>query len=115
MSVQRRRGRPVTIYPRKTTVDDRGNTLISADLDHPFVTRAAVIPQRSSKAEVPGQQQIDVVRLLISTGLGDIGIWGYVHYDGSMWDVVAPPAMHYGMRRTRHLSLDIRRRPDPHG
>lgn len=111
MSIQRRRGLPVTIYPRKTITDSRGNQQVVVDLANPIQTTAAVIPQRSSKAEVPGQQEIDVVRLIVSADLPDVGLWSLVDYAGSKWDIAAPPAYHHGTRRTRHLSIDIRRRP----
>ena len=101
---------PVTLYARKTITDARGNSMIVVDKDTKFETRAAVIPQRSSKAEIPGQQQIDVVRLVVDY-LPNVGLWSLVEYDGDSWDVAAPPQYHHGTRRTRHHSIDIRRRP----
>lgn len=111
MSVQRRRGRPVTLYARKVVTDKRGNETIAVDFETKFETTAAVIPQRSSRAEIPGQQQIDVVRLIVTPDLPNVGLWSQVALDGDMWDVAAPPAYHHGSRRMRHYSIDIRRRP----
>jgi len=112
VSRQRRRGQPITVYPRKKTIDKRGNDYLTPDLDKPYHLTAAVIPQRSSKAEIPGQQQIDVVRLIIDPDVSeDIGLWGRVIYNGHEWDIAAPPAYHHGSRGTRHWSIDIRRRP----
>lgn len=112
MSHQRRRGQDIIVYPRKNIVDSRGNEYLTPDLTKPRAMKAAVIPQRSSKAEVPGQQQIDVVRLIVDPDLGaDVGLWGRVHYAGEDWDIAAPPAYHHGSRGTRHWAIDIRRRP----
>ncbi|MFD7738054.1 phage head-tail adapter protein [Kitasatospora sp. NPDC059800] len=111
MSVQRRRGQKVRIWKTKTITDRRGNQLLLADGDGPHEVRAAFIPQRSSKAEVPGQQQINIVRMLVDPTLSDVTMWSRVEHDGKQWDVVSPPAYHHGSRRTRHWSIDIRERP----
>lgn len=111
MSVQRRRGQPVTLYRSKTIQDARGNDVVVWDPDDPHVTTAAVIPQRSSRAEVPGQQMIDVVRLIVKDDLDAVTLWSRVDYLGVQWDVVTPPAYHHGTRTTRHWSIDIRKRP----
>lgn len=114
MSLQRRRGQIVKIYPTKIVTDSRGNESRQADMDgDPLVLHAAAIPQRSSKAEVPGQQQINVVRLIVNAELPGVDLWSRVEYLDSFWDVAAPPAYHHGPRRLRHWSLDIRRRPSP--
>ena len=120
-SFQRRRGRPVKIWPSKEVQDDRGNRVVTADMDaEPFVTRAAEFPQRSSKAEVPGYQQIVVTRIIVSDDLSKLGwplsvpgggLWGRVEWDGETWDIAAPPTYEHGTRHVRHWYLDIRRRP----
>lgn len=109
--MQRRRGQTVTIYKRKPSVDHRGNTLLLVDETDPIVTRAALIPERSGRAEVPGQAQINVVHMVVAAGLPDLGLWAEVEWNGSRWDIVTPPAEHIGTRRTRHTSFDIRERP----
>ncbi|AWY07577.1 head-to-tail stopper [Streptomyces phage Yosif] len=111
MSVQRRRGERVRIWKTKLIIDNRGNEVIVADGDGPHEVRAAFIPQRSAKAEVPGQQLINVVRMIVGHELEDVTLWSRVEYQGKQWDVVSPPALHHGMRRTRHWSIDIRERP----
>lgn len=111
MSVQRRRGLPITAYPRKLVTDSRGNEQYTEDRDNPIQTTAAAVPQRSSRAEVAGQQEIDVVRLMVSAEIENIGLWSVIVFRGDEWDVAAPPAYHHGTRRTRHYSIDIRRRP----
>ncbi|MGC4928075.1 phage head completion protein [Streptomyces sp. DT117] len=111
MSVQRRRGQRVRVWRTAELVDNRGNKVITADPAGPVEVRAAIIPQRSSKAEVPGQQQINVVRLVVNADLEGVSLWSRVEYAGREWDVVSPPAYHHGDRRTRHWSIDIRERP----
>lgn len=111
MSVQRRRGQPVVIYRSKVIQDSRGNDVITVDLENPHTTSAAVIPQRSSRAEVPGQQVVEVIRLIVKDDLDAVTLWSRVEYQGLEWDLVTPPAYHHGTRTTRHWSIDIRRRP----
>lgn len=111
MSHQRKHGQPATVYRSKTVQDQRGNEQIVLDRENPHRVTVAAIPQRSSRAEVPGQQQIDVVRLILDAELEGVTIWSRVEYLGDEWDVVSPPAYHHGSRRVRHWSIDIRRRP----
>lgn len=111
MSVQRRRGQPVTLYRRKRVTDKRGNEQWAPDRENPIRTTAAVIPQRSSRAEVPGQAEVDVYRLIVGVDLDSIGLWSIVEWRGQEWDVVAPPAYRHGTRRVRHWSIDVRGRP----
>lgn len=112
MSRQRRHGQVIKIWPTKKVLDRRQNETIESDLDaDPYVVKAAVIPQRNSKAEVPGQQIIDVVRLVTVADLEAVTLWSRVEYLGDFWDIVAPPAYHHGSRQVRHWTLDIRRRP----
>lgn len=112
MSVQRRHGQLVKIWPQKLTTDRRGSPQYAVDLTaDPVETRAAIIPQRSSKSEVPGQQEILVYRLIITSELENVGLWSRIEWDARHWDVVSPPAYHHGTRATRHWSVDIRERP----
>jgi len=111
VSVQRRRGQSARIWKTVAVTDRRGNTLEVVGEDGPYEVRAAFIPQRSARAEVPGQQQINVTRMIVAAGLADVTVWSRVEWAGVMWDVVSPPAYHHGTRRTRHWSIDIRERP----
>lgn len=111
MSRQRRRGQWVDVWKTKKVTDRRGNEVIVADPDGPYRVRAAFIPQRSSRAEVPGQQEINVTRMIVDPDLPDVNLWSRVDWNGSQWDVAAPPAYHHGTRHTRHWSIDIRERP----
>jgi hypothetical protein len=109
--MQRRRGQKVKIWRAKKTVDNRGNEVRVADGDGPHEVRAVFIPQRSARAEVPGQAQINVTRMLIDADTEDVDLWSRVEWNGQVWDVVTPPAHHHGSRRVRHWSIDIRQRP----
>lgn len=111
MSVQRRRGLEIKIWKTVEVTDQRGNRVKRAVEDGPHVVRCAFIPQRSARAEVPGQQQINVARIIVDADLPDVSLWSRVEVHGSMWDPVTPPQYHHGTRRTRHWSIDVRERP----
>ncbi|MGL5825556.1 MAG: hypothetical protein ACRCYU_12210 [Nocardioides sp.] len=80
-------------------------------MSRPQRVRAAFIPQRSSKAEVPGQQVINVTRMIVDPHIQDVDLWSRVEWEGKSWDIASPPAYHHGPRRSRHWSIDIRQRP----
>ncbi|WP_229852569.1 MULTISPECIES: phage head completion protein [Streptomyces] len=109
--MQRRRGQKARVWRTVEVVDNRGNKVVVADPEGPISVRAAFIPQRSSKAEVPGQQQINVTRMVVDAHLTGVSLWSRVEYNGREWDIVSPPSYHHGDRRTRHWSIDIRERP----
>lgn len=113
MSFQRRRGEPARIWKSAVVVDSRGNTHHEVVATGPYVVRAAFIPQRSSKAEAPGEVTINVVRMIVDPDMADVNLWSRVEYAGSLWDVVTPPSLHgsNGIRGTRHWSIDLRQRP----
>jgi hypothetical protein len=111
VSVQRRKGELAKVWKTITTVDRRGNVNVSADEVGPHEVRAVFVPQRSARAEVPGQQQINILRMIVAPDLTDVNLWSRVEYRGRMWDVVTPPAYHHGVRQTRHWSIDLRERP----
>lgn len=112
MSWQRRRGQTAKVWPTIKKVDGRGNETWVVDMAaEPHIVTAAFIPQRSARAEVPGQQQINVVRMLVDANLEGVDLWGRVEWAGKFWDIVTPPSLHYGTRRVRHWSIDLRERP----
>lgn len=113
MSLQRR-GRhrqPAKVYPTKVTTDSRGNKHHAPDMDNPIDVTAAFIPQRSARAEVTGQQQIQVTRMILSSEVPGMDLWSRVEWRGEFWDCVTPPQYHHGTRHTRHWSIDLRERP----
>ncbi|ANT41113.1 head closure Hc1 [Streptomyces phage Nanodon] len=111
MSVQRRRGQVARIWKTTKVIDNRGNEVHVANGDGPHEVRAAFIPQRSAKAEVPGQMQINITRMIVAADLEGVELWSRVEWAGKQWDIVTPPAYHHGTRHTRHWSIDIRERP----
>ena len=112
MSIQRKYGRPARIWRETVSKDSRGNPVKHHVETDPHEVRVWAIPQRSAKAEVPGQKQIDIMRIGVDYGVEDVGLWSRVELDGRMWDVVSPPALHWGTPRTRHWSIDLRARGD---
>ncbi|WP_202868512.1 hypothetical protein [Kribbella sindirgiensis] len=115
MSHQRRRGQKATIWRTITITDNRGNEVKVADEANPWIVKAWEIPQRSAKAEVPGQQKINIIRLGVQANLEGVELWSRVVFKGKPYDVVTPPAYHHGSsRHVRHWSIDIRERPN-HG
>lgn len=110
-SMQRRRGITARVWKSSYHVDNRGNEILVADADGPYEVKCALIPQRSARAEVPGQQQINITRMIVTAELEGVSLWSRVEVLGSVWDIVTPPAYHHGDRKTRHWSIDIRERP----
>jgi hypothetical protein len=109
--MQRRRGVPAKVWKSSYHTDNRGNEILVADAQGPYDVRCALIPQRSARAEVPGQQQINITRMIVDASLEGVSLWSRVEVLGRTWDIVTPPAYHHGERRTRHWSIDIRERP----
>lgn len=99
------------IWKTVTITDRRGNITKAATPVGPIPVKGWVIPQRSSRAEVPGQQIINVIRIGVDANLPDVELWSRVVYNGKEWDVVTPPEYHAGTRTTRHWSIDLRERP----
>ena len=112
--LQRRRGVTITIHPSVETIDRRGNRTIRP-LGFPFTVSAWIVPDRASRAEVPGQQEIDVYTIGTKADLTDVDLWSRIEWDGRWWDMVSPPAKHIGTRHTAHWTLTVRKRPDGDG
>ena len=110
-SMQRRRGVTAKVWKTAVHTDNRGNELLVADADGPHTVKCALIPQRSARAEIPGQQQINITRMIVDANLEGVTLWSRVEVLGLVWDVVSPPAYHHGDRKTRHWAIDIRERP----
>lgn len=111
MSLQRRRGQKATVYPEVRIKNARDETVIVPDMENGIEVRAAFIPQRSTKAEVPGQVGIDVTRMILRHDLPNVGLFSQVRWRGRLWDVASPPSYHHGTPLVRHYSMDIRARP----
>lgn len=110
-SIQRKRGFYIEVLPTIIVEDNRGVMVRQPDLQNPIRTRAAITPERSSKAEVPGQQVINVIRVLIDYKFAAlVDIHSRLRWDGKEWDVITPPEHHYGTHHSRHVSILARQR-----
>jgi hypothetical protein len=106
---QRRMGMPAIIWRQQEVTDGRGNK-VKAPVRDPEPIKVWQMPERGARAEVPGQQEINVVRIGIPV-TENVTLWSRVEVLGGIWDVASPPEYHHGTRHTRHQSLYIRRRP----
>lgn len=89
-----------------------GNIVKYTDDDSVHEIRAVVKPERSSRAEVPGQQVVNVVSITTESDLSDVELWSRVELRGKEWDPVSPPQLYYGAtRHVRHWSITLRERP----
>jgi len=109
---QRRHGLPARVWTVVQKTDDRGNKHDVATEAGAHDVKAWIFSQRSARAEVPGQQAINIIRIGIDAGLIGVGLWSRVEILDKSWDVVTPPAYHHGTRHTRHWSIDLRERPN---
>lgn len=110
----RAHGQAAQIWVQKVNLDPRGNRIVSVDMtEDPIELKAAFIPDRASRAEVPGQQEVEVVNMLVDPNLEGVGMWSRVFAMGKWWDTSAPPQFHNGpSKRTRHWTIPLRRRPN---
>jgi hypothetical protein len=108
---QRRRGLPARVWKTVVQADNRGNNQSVLDTENPYDVTVWVFPQRSARAEVPGQLGINVLRIGLPADLDGVNLFSQVELLGKLWDVVTPPAYHHGTRHTRHWSIDLRERP----
>lgn len=108
---QRRHGLPARVWKVETVTDARGNKHDVANPDDAHEVKVWIYPQRSARAEVPGQLGINIIRIGIDAGLEGVELWSRVEVLDKHWDVVTPPSYHHGTRHTRHWSIDLRERP----
>ena len=110
-SLQRRRGPWVEIYTDEQFKDERGDFVQAPTPKLIYRVRCAVIPNRSARAEVPGQVETNIVDCITTANLDQVSIWSRAKLNGTWWDLVTPPAMHYGPRNIRHWTFSLRERP----
>jgi hypothetical protein len=105
-------GIPAVFYPIIKQTDNRGNERKVHDPDNPLTASIWLFPQRGAKAEVTGQQTINVIKIGCTVELPGVALGSRVEFHGKEWDVVSPPAYHHGGgRHTRHYAMDVRERP----
>ena len=100
-----------TIYRVTTVTDARGNKTIQPTSVNPHVVPASQIPDRSARAEVPGEMEINVCTLRVPADLDGVTLRSRVQWDGEWWDLVAPPTRRTGTRHSKHWTITIRKRP----
>lgn len=109
MTIQRKqRGIKIQYWKVRKETNLRGDEVLLAD-DGPYETKAWIIPQRSQKAETPGQQQINVKRIGLDPSL-DLSTWSKIRWNGDEYDFVNPPGLRLGTRHVRHWVVDVRLR-----
>lgn len=101
----------LTVYRTVTITDSRGNKTVQPTAANPHVVRASQNPDRSARAEVPGEMEINVITLRIPRFLEGVNLRSRAEWDGQWWDVVAPPGDRIGNRHTGHWTLTLRKRP----
>lgn len=115
---QRRHGQEVKIWDDVVQYDNRGGRFVCVPVDEndvptgtPQVVKAVLIPDRSTIADLAGQQEVDVYQMLIDPDV-NAGSWARAEWRGVYWDVSAPAQLHYGSgSHVRHQTVEIRRRP----
>ena len=115
MSWQRRRGRPITFYGTVTVIDRRGNEILVPDSSKRIDVRCVESADRSNRAEAPGQISVEVIRVIVPSGLPDVNLWAIAHYDGRWWDIITPASRRHGKAGVRHFTFLLRLRPNDGG
>lgn len=112
MSIQRKRNGLTCTFEKVVKTKDRRGNYVKRSSPETYTTTCAFIPERGSRAEVPGQQIIDVASLIVQADMPDVETWSRVYVRGGWWDIVTPPQYHHGTRHVRHWTMEVRRRPD---
>lgn len=112
-SMQRRRGEDITLYRPTEQTDRRGNRTLIPNGESVTV-RCAESFDRSNRAEVPGQQKVEQISVILPQDV-DAQLWTVALFRGEYWDVSAPPARRRGSRHVRHQTALLRIRPGDMG
>lgn len=112
-SMQRRRGEKIRLYRATETRDRRGNRT-KVPLGEYIDVRCHESHDRSNRAEVPGQLEIDMIQVRLPVDV-HAELWTVAKYRDSWWDVSAPPARRVGNRHTAHQTAILRKRPGQMG
>jgi hypothetical protein len=99
----------ITIYPEVLETNRRGETY-RVPAETGVTVRCTVAEERQSSAELAGQVDVKVVRILCRTVQGT-GSQTRVVFRGEEWDLAEPPHFSSGVsRRMKHMELLLRSR-----
>lgn len=112
----------VDFYPRVQKTNSRGSKIWVEDRENPVRgIKIGISTDRTSRAEVRGDVEIEVINARFpysheGTPLMGVGPGAQLHWDGTDWDIVAPPSIRKTRTHSvRHLTVQIRRRPYTEG
>ena len=99
----------ITLYPEVTVVNRRGETY-RVPSEEGVTVRATISEERQSTAELAGQVEGKVIRVVCRYVEG-VGAETRVVFRGEEWDLAEPPHISLGAsKRMRHLELLLRSR-----
>lgn len=107
---------PIQFYARTQQANRRGEEQWAPDWANPQRVRMGITADRTSRAEVRGNVEIEVYEIRLPASLKGVGPGAVVIWDDSEWDVVAPPQLRPTRTHSvRHQTVQIRRRPFTEG
>ena len=112
MSLQRTRGIPIVLWAAVSRENKAGEITSVPDWDRPYHTVASQRSERTARAEVPGEGEIEIIKVTVRPDVSGLNSWGRAWFMGTHWDVSAPPEYRHGTRHVRHLTLTLRSRTD---
>lgn len=102
--------------PRVQKVDSRGQKQWTYDYDAIEDVRIGISVDRTSRAELRGDVEIEVYNIRLPAKLAGIGPGGRIIWDGSEWDYSSPPFIRsHRTHSVRHTTVQARRRPFAEG
>ena len=107
---------PVTFFPRVQQENSRGESQWAPDRTSPQRVRMGITADRTSRAEVRGNVEIEMYDIRLPFKLKGVGPGAVIVWDGSEWDIAAPPMLRPTRTHSvRHITVPIRRRPFTEG
>lgn len=97
------------LYPVKKVTDSRGTKSKTPDLDNPFHLRVNCSTDRQSTAELPGQVDVKVLKVIAPFNT-PVDSWGRAYFRGEYWDLPIPPSISNFTKATRHVEFLLRSR-----
>lgn len=106
----------VKYVPRVKKANSRGEKIWTHDYANAQEFRIGLSADRTTRAEVRGDVEIEVYNARLPAKLLGLGPGGRILWDGSEWDFAAPPmARLHRTHSVRHYTVQIRRRPYTEG